>query len=74
MGPPSSGRVGGIVPAEALYGGDHWSVVRELATNDLFGYRDIRIWVCSAGYGLIPLGSRIHPYSGIYSKDSGLDL
>jgi hypothetical protein len=58
---------GEIVSAETLYGGDHWSVVRDLAANDLFGYKDVKIWVCSAGYGLIPLDSRIHPYSATFS-------
>ncbi len=59
---------GELVSTEALYGGDHWSVVRELAANDLFGHKDIRIWVCSAGYGLIPFAGRIHPYSATFSS------
>lgn len=58
---------GETVWAETLYGGDHWSVVRELAAKDLFEHKDIRIWVCSAGYGLIPLASKIHPYSATFS-------
>lgn len=58
---------GNAVSPLSLYGGDHWSVVRELATKDLFGPTEIRIWVCSAGYGLIPLESRIHPYSATFA-------
>lgn len=58
---------GEIVSPLTLYGGDHWSVVRELGTKSLFGNNDIRIWVCSAGYGLIPIESRIHPYSATFS-------
>ena len=59
---------GNVVSPLSLYGGDHWSVVRELATKSLFGPNDIRIWVCSAGYGLIPLETRIHPYSATFSS------
>ncbi len=59
---------GNSVSALSLYGGDHWSVVRELATKSLFGHCEVRIWVCSAGYGLIPLESRLHPYSATFSS------
>jgi hypothetical protein len=59
---------GETVSPEILYGGDHWSVVRELATKYIFAHKDIRIWVCSAGYGLIPLASKIHPYSATFSS------
>ena len=56
------------VPTEAaLRRRSLWSVVRDLAADDLFGNRDIRIWVCSAGYGLVPLSGRIHPYSATFS-------
>ena len=44
-----------------LYAGEHWSVAR--------GYpalhkpeEDIRLWACSAGYGLIPVEAPIMPY------------
>ena len=44
-----------------MYAGEHWSVAR--------GYpalhqpeEDIHLWVCSAGYGLIPVEAPIMPY------------
>lgn len=58
---------GNPVSALSLYGGDHWSVVRNLGTRSLFGHPDVRIWVCSAGYGLFPLESRIHAYSATFT-------
>ena len=49
------------VAALELYAGEHWSVAR--------GYpalhkpeEDIRLWACSAGYGLIPVEAPIMPY------------
>ena len=49
------------VAALDLYAGEHWSVAR--------GYpalhkpeEDIRLWACSAGYGLIPAEAPIMPY------------
>jgi len=49
------------VAAIEVYAGEHWSVAR--------GYpalhkpeEDIRLWACSAGYGLIPVEAPIMPY------------
>ncbi len=49
-------------PAVDLYMGEHWSVVRD--TPGSAGNRgwDVRLWVCSAGYGLIRPGVRINSY------------
>jgi hypothetical protein len=54
--------------AEALYSGDSWSVIRSLAKG---GPRTppVRVWVCSAGYGLLSSESLLHPYSATF--DSG---
>jgi len=49
------------VPASDLYAGEHWSVVRRFAEQAQPG-EDIRVWACSAGYGLIPAEARIMPY------------
>jgi hypothetical protein len=45
-----------------LYAGDHWCVVRELA-----GRPGVRVWVCSAGYGLVNLSSPLRPYSATFA-------
>jgi hypothetical protein len=53
------------VPASELYRGDHWKQVREIS-------RYVRaaggsIYVCSAGYGLVPYEAPLKPYSATFS-------
>jgi hypothetical protein len=55
------------LPVEALYAGDHWSVVRSLASDRTRGSRVVRIWVCSAGYGLLSWTSRVSPYAATFA-------
>jgi len=56
------------VPAEALYAGDSWNVIRSLTTAGS-GIPPVRVWICSAGYGLLSLASKLQPYSATF--DSG---
>ena len=49
-------------PAEDLYMGEHWSVVRDIASTAGDQGWDVRLWICSAGYGLIRPSARIHSY------------
>lgn len=49
------------VPAFELYAGEHWSVARRFTDHARPG-EEIRLWACSAGYGLIPAEARIMPY------------
>jgi hypothetical protein len=49
------------VPAFDLYAGEHWSVARRFSAHAQPG-EDIRLWACSAGYGLIPAEALIMPY------------
>jgi hypothetical protein len=51
------------MPAAELYVGDHWCVVRELA-----GRPGVKVWVCSAGYGLVALDSPPRPYSATFAS------
>jgi hypothetical protein len=49
-----------------LYAGDHWSVVRSIADwvgDDI----EIRVWVCSAGFGLVQWDDMITPYSATFA-------
>ncbi len=55
--------------ASELYCGDQWQVVRSLRQVGAQRGIDVNIWVCSAGYGLIPADSYIHPYSATFSMD-----
>lgn len=53
-----------VTPAIDLYAGEHWQVARGLpaATGDA-----ARLWVCSAGYGLVAADTRLHPYAATFS-------
>jgi hypothetical protein len=54
-----------LLPAEDLYAGEHWMVARHLPA--IPAKRGIRLWVCSAGYGLIPATALVRPYSAAFS-------
>jgi len=49
------------VTAAELYAGEHWSVAREFPTLRRPA-EVIRLWACSAGYGLIPAEALVRPY------------
>lgn len=49
------------VAALELYAGEHWSVARKFSAMHLPG-EDIRLWSCSAGYGLVPVEAPIMPH------------
>jgi hypothetical protein len=51
--------------AEDLYAGEHWMIARRLP--ELSVTCAIRLWVCSAGYGLIPVAAKVRPYSASFS-------
>jgi len=53
---------------ESLYAGDHWKVVRTLQRSATASGLRATIWVCSAGYGLLPLDVEIKPYSATFSN------
>lgn len=61
------GFTGETVPAVDLYGGDHWSVVRTVAFDGGLPYR-VRLWVCSAGYGLVAGDAPLRSYSATFSS------
>jgi hypothetical protein len=53
------------VPAGQLYAGDHWAVVRRVAERPTQGVRT-KVWIASAGYGLIGFDAKIKPYSATF--------
>jgi len=56
------------LPAQTLYLGDHWAVVRDLpAVAEIAGWK-AQIWVASAGYGLVPTAAPLHPYAATFSR------
>lgn len=56
------------LPAEELYIGAHWSVARKLPGAARAAGFDARLWVVSAGYGLVPSTARLHAYSATFSR------
>jgi hypothetical protein len=53
------------IPAADLYRGDHW--VHALRAADRVTQLGGRAWLCSAGYGLVPLSAELHPYSATFT-------
>ena len=51
--------------ADKLYLGEYWSVVRNIAKQER-----AKIWIFSAGMGIIPYSAKIPSYSATYSSDS----
>jgi hypothetical protein len=51
-----------------LYAGDHWQVGCSLPGVAARRGITARLWVCSAGYGLIPLEAPVAPYSATFSR------
>jgi hypothetical protein len=54
-------------PALDMYKGEHWQVAKSLpglvAETGVAARDDIRLWTCSAGYGLIPVDAPVRPYA-----------
>jgi hypothetical protein len=51
--------------AFCLYAGEHWDVARRLSSNS--SNRATELWVCSAGYGLVPAEAPLRPYSATFA-------
>lgn len=65
-----SASIGPNRPAIDLYAGEHWQVARTLPLQ--LAPRPATLWVCSAGYGLIPAHTSIRPYAATFAG-GGLD-
>jgi len=52
-----------VCPAADLYAGDHWQVAQTIPREAVESGREVRLWVCSAGYGLIRASDPVKPYS-----------
>lgn len=64
------------LPAESLYVGEQWSIVRRLGgLAEKRGWRP-KLWICSAGFGLTERDTPVVPYSATFSpgeEDSVID-
>jgi hypothetical protein len=57
------------IPARNLYGGEHWRLVLDLEKQLRARHNDVRLWVASAGYGLISIDAVLKPYSATFSSN-----
>ncbi len=55
-------------PAGELYAGGHWTAVRSIASQRLNRRIRARVWICSAGYGLLPFSAAIKAYRATFSR------
>jgi hypothetical protein len=55
------------LPAGQLYGGEHWQIARTLEQRAAHGGHAVRVWVCSAGYGLVPMTAPLRPYAATFA-------
>jgi hypothetical protein len=58
------------VPARDLYGGEHWKLVLDLEQQLQTRHEDVRLWVASAGYGLMSADAELRPYSATFSPNT----
>lgn len=54
-------------PVEELYAGDHWSMVRAMGSQSVNRRIRARVWVCSAGYGLVPYEAYLKSYRATFA-------
>jgi hypothetical protein len=52
------------IPAFELYAGEHWQAVRALRQSV---HDTASLWVCSAGYGLVPIDADLAPYAATFA-------
>lgn len=55
-------------PATELYIGEHWSVVRDIPSDASDRGWNVRLWICSAGYGLIQPNTPIKSYQATFAS------
>lgn len=60
---------GDPLPAASLYAGDHWHVVRSIHEDAVRTKRPVSVWICSAGYGLIPFAGKVAPYAATFAPN-----
>jgi hypothetical protein len=55
------------VQAQELYMGDHWHICRELPEKAKDKGFLPKLWIASAGYGLVAADALLHPYSATFA-------
>lgn len=57
-----------VLPASDLYVGDHWTVCLSLPAIARSKGFEPRLWIASAGYGLISADTTVRPYSATFAS------
>ena len=55
------------IPARSLYSGDSWHVLRSIEKLPNQDKQPVRIWICSAGHGLIGIDTLLVSYSATFA-------
>ena len=58
------------IPAGSLYVGDHWHVSKSVPREAQKAGLRLNLWVCSAGYGLVPASADLVPYAATFSASN----
>jgi hypothetical protein len=58
---------GGTTSALELYGGNHWFVVKKIVERFGTGRNAVRLWIASAGYGLIASNAPVRSYAATFA-------
>jgi hypothetical protein len=56
-----------LVRATDLYAGEHWQVAQSIPIEMAPRGREVRLWICSAGYGLVRQEDELRPYSATFT-------
>lgn len=65
---------GPAVPARELYMGEAWKETLRLAKTAGSHYRAVRLWIVSAGYGLIPASFEVRSYAATFTPGAPDDV
>ena len=57
------------IVASSLYQGDHWATVRRLLSDIDDANRSVKVWIASAGCGLLSPQTLIPPYAATFSPN-----
>jgi hypothetical protein len=57
------------ISAASLYRGDHWATVRRLISDGYHSVPSVKVWIASAGCGLLSPGALIPPYAATFSQN-----
>jgi hypothetical protein len=58
----------GLMPAKELYIGNHWYAVKRITAYARHHDIKLKVWILSAGYGLVPFDAPILPYAASFSN------